>query len=99
MDGSKIEEISLEFMWVGHASILMKKGGVMVLIDPFFSLGFYWDGNYKIYQGNSPFIGTKEKKAKFIEQYASQIYAWSKSAQVPLGREQVWPFLVGWHLL
>ena len=61
MDGSKNEEIPIEFMWVGHASILVKKGDVMVLVDPFFSKGFYWDGNYEIYQGNSPFIGTEEK--------------------------------------
>jgi L-ascorbate metabolism protein UlaG (beta-lactamase superfamily) len=65
----------MEFQWIGHAGALIRNGDAMVAIDPFLSGKFYWGGEQEKYLGNSPWIGTSEKKRDFIAAFGKKLSA------------------------
>jgi len=62
----------MEVLYIGHASILVREGNVMIALDPFLSGEFYWEGQKETYYGESPLIGNVDS---FVENYADLITA------------------------
>ncbi len=65
----------VEVLWIGHAGILVRRGGAIVAVDPFLEGKFCWEGNVERYHGKSPWIGTDGNARKFLDTFAKDITA------------------------